>query len=317
MKTSYHSEHFTLYTLAEGVYAAIAKEGGASYSNAGLIDLGNRTLVFDAFETQTAARDLLDAAIQLTNHNPDTVIISHWHDDHWGGLQVFSDCAILSTPLTRLEMDGLAEEMRQDKQDPSGYEEYLRETENRLSAESDPQQRSILASTISRIQYTLQDLATLEPTLPNQTFVGGVSFQGSQRSAELISMGSGHTVSDCILRLPSERVSFIGDLGFFQSQPFMVYGDPPGWLARLEEMAGWEVEVFVPGHGPVGSKEDLELEAAYIRAIEELVFRVHNEGGSEEDALKQKLPPPFDSWQAIGQRFEANIRSSFKRQSGQ
>ncbi len=34
------SEHFQLEQLAEGVYAAIAIQGGAAQSNAGIIDLG-------------------------------------------------------------------------------------------------------------------------------------------------------------------------------------------------------------------------------------------------------------------------------------
>ena len=34
------SEHFELHELAEGVYAAIAIEGGAAFSNAGIVDLG-------------------------------------------------------------------------------------------------------------------------------------------------------------------------------------------------------------------------------------------------------------------------------------
>jgi hypothetical protein len=33
------SEHFTLHPLTEGVYAAIASEGGAGFSNAGIIDI--------------------------------------------------------------------------------------------------------------------------------------------------------------------------------------------------------------------------------------------------------------------------------------
>ena len=41
------SEHFVLYQLAEGIYAAIAIEGGAAFSNAGIVDLGGHTLIFD------------------------------------------------------------------------------------------------------------------------------------------------------------------------------------------------------------------------------------------------------------------------------
>ena len=108
---------------------------------------------------------------------------------------------------------------------------------------------------------TLQALPTLQPTLPNQTFAGKIIFHGTRRTAELIATGKGHTLSDCLLRLPQERVAFIGDIGFFQSQPFMPFGFPAEWVALLKEMAGWEIDTFIPGHGPVGSKTDLALEA--------------------------------------------------------
>jgi hypothetical protein len=41
-------------------------------------------------------------------------------------------------------------------------------------------------------------------------------------------------------------------------------------------------------------------------------------GGSVENALQQPLPAPFDAWLTGGMnRFEANVRSAYKRLSGQ
>ena len=54
-------EHFTLHQLADGVYAAIATELGAAFSNAGLIDLGGQTLVFDAFENPVPCQNHIRA----------------------------------------------------------------------------------------------------------------------------------------------------------------------------------------------------------------------------------------------------------------
>ena len=56
------SRHFWLERLADGVYAAIHAEGGAAISNAGIVDLGGRTLVYDTFLTPQAAADLRYAA---------------------------------------------------------------------------------------------------------------------------------------------------------------------------------------------------------------------------------------------------------------
>ncbi|HSQ16522.1 MAG TPA: MBL fold metallo-hydrolase [Anaerolineales bacterium] len=315
MNSRMQSEHFTLQPLADGVYAAIATELGAGFSNAGLVDLGDQTLVFDAFENPQAAEDLLQASLQLTGRRPATVIISHWHPDHWAGLQVFAGSHILSTDDTRQAMIPLASEMLEDREDPSRTKQALQETETRLENETDPAKRHTLQVSIARQRHGLQALPTLAPTLPNHTFAGKIFFHGTRLFAELIPTGKGHTISDCILRLPQQRVAFIGDIGFFQAQPFMPYGYPTEWVALLKGMSTWDIDTFVPGHGPVGTKTDLALEASYILALEELVQGVVQAGGSVEDALRQTLPPPFDAWQAVGQRFEANVRSAYKRQS--
>ena len=314
MNAPIQSEHFTLYPLTEGVYAAIATEAGAGYSNSGLIDLGGQTLVFDAFENPQAAEDLLKASIKLTGRSPETVIISHWHPDHWGGLQVFASDMILATHATRQAMLPIVIEMLTDKRDPSRMENELRQAEARLAAESDPKKRQALQISITRQRYSLQALLTLEPTLPNLSFDGKIVFHGEQRSVELIATGKGHTESDCILTLPQDRVAFIGDIGFFQSQPFMPYGFPSEWVSHLDDMTTWDIELFVPGHGSLGSKADLTLEARYIQVLEDMIRRVVQAGGAVEDALHQNLPAPFDAWQVVGHRFEANVRASFERQ---
>jgi glyoxylase-like metal-dependent hydrolase (beta-lactamase superfamily II) len=277
--------------------------------------LGDQTLIFDAFENPQASEDLLQSAVQLTHRKPATVIISHWHPDHWGGLQVFAGCVILATSATRQAMLPIAKEMVHDQLDPSRMEQELRDTEARLDAEIHPDQCHLLQVSIARQRYRLLALSTLQPTLPNQTFDGKIVFHGKSRTAELAATGKGHTESDCVLRLPKEKIAFIGDIGFFQSQPFMPSGFPLEWVTQLEEMAGEKTEVFVPGHGPVGGKADLVLEAKYIRTLENMVKEVIESGSNLKDALRQTLPPPFDAWQAVGHRFEANVRGSFKRQN--
>ena len=315
MNTLFQSKHFMLHQLSDGAYAAIATDMGASYSNAGLIDLGNQILVFDSFEHPQAAKDLRKASIQLIGRKPITVVLSHWHPDHWGGLQVFADCTILATDVTRQAMMPIAREMMLAKGELSETEYALRETKERLAMETDPNQRRALQITVARLRYDLKTLPILQPTLPNQTFDEKIVFHGTARSAELIATGKGHTQSDCTLRLPKDRIAFIGDLGFFHSQPFMPYGFPREWLAHLDDMANWKIKTFVPGHGPLGSKRDILLEAQYIRALENMVKKVIRRGGKLRDALKQTLPSPFGEWQRIGSRFQANVRGSFKRQS--
>lgn len=95
------SRHFTLRELGSGIFAAIANDGGWAVCNAGIIDLGDRTLVFDTFVNQRAATDLKNAAEHLTGRTVGYVINSHWHGDHVNGNQVFTGAEIVATGKTR------------------------------------------------------------------------------------------------------------------------------------------------------------------------------------------------------------------------
>jgi len=135
---------------------------------------------------------------------------------------------------------------------------------------------------------------------------------------EVHTIAPGHTACDSYLVLPEEHIIFMGDLGFFQSQPFIAFCDPAAWQAWLQAMEDSDVEVFVPGHGPLGSRIDLGLQRQYLAAIMNLVARVIEQSGSVEDALGETLPEPFDDWvQAGAARWESNIYSMHERLSEQ
>ncbi|MBN1815121.1 MAG: MBL fold metallo-hydrolase, partial [Anaerolineae bacterium] len=84
------SPHFELSELTPGIWAAVATEDGSARSNAGIVDLGTQTLIFDAFDSPDAAFDLLAAAQEITGRPPACVVISHVHWDHWGGAQAIA-----------------------------------------------------------------------------------------------------------------------------------------------------------------------------------------------------------------------------------
>jgi hypothetical protein len=91
---------------------------------------------------------------------------------------------------------------------------------------------------------------------------------------------------------------------------------PHAWAAQLDAMRQWDIEAFVPGHGPLGTKADLALQKQYIQVLDQSIARVIQAGKTVEDALPQPLPPPFDAWAASGMKhFETNVRSAYKRLS--
>lgn len=313
------SKHFTLERLTAGVYAAIHRSGGGAYSNAGIVDLGDRTLLVDAFDTMTAGRDLRQAAEALLERPVDTLILTHAHSDHWIGASAFDPgTALLASETVRQVSLEWGAEMINDFENPAAWEKALAEMEQQLRTEQDERVRAGLEKSIMRMGYTMAEMDAFQPRYADQTFTDVVPFQGSKRSAELRSLGRGHSEDDAVLLLPGDGIAFIGDIGFFATQPFLGYCDMDLYRKQLLYFLDSDFEILVPGHGPVGGRDDIALQLQYFDVMDDLVGQVARRGGSFKEALQITLPEPFDAWLMGGMaRFEVNVRYLFERLGGE
>jgi glyoxylase-like metal-dependent hydrolase (beta-lactamase superfamily II) len=246
------------------------------------------------------------------------VVISHAHADHWCGNQVFdARVPILTTHAIRQEMPPSIAWLEELKADPGLLEGHIREERENLAKETDERRRASHQAFLARAAHRQAALPILEFRFPEITFEGQLTFHGARRTAELHSVAPGHTSSDVYLLLAEDRIMFMGDLGFFQCQPYMPFCDPRAWSDWLAEMEQSEVQTFMPGHGPLGGKADLALQRRYIEALEDLVAQAIRDGMSLEETLERPLPAPFGIWLhgSMG-RWEANVSTLYERLSG-
>lgn len=238
-------QYITIQQLAAGVWAALAGV------NCGIVDLGDRTLVFDTGLTVVAARELRAAAELLTGHPVSYVINSHVHPDHVQGNSVFADDAtIIASTVTYAAMrdKGLhwMETMAGETRD------HIRTAEERMALTTDEAQRQAYA----KARAFWQQLQAHYPTpadyrLPHLTFDGPLTFHGSHRSATLMTFGGGHSPCDAVLHLPAERILFCGDLVVSGGAPTLNTGNPDTWLPILDRLEELGAETLLAGHGPV------------------------------------------------------------------
>jgi cyclase len=316
---SVESKHFTLEPLADGVYACIDKPGGGAYSNAGIINLGDRTLLVDAFDTLAAGRDLRQATETLLTRPVDTIVLTHSHNDHWIGASAFdSRTTFLTSPTIRQVCLEMGAQIMEDFQNPAPWEAAVREAEEQLRTETDERVRAGLIKSVGQMRYALAEMAEYRPRYADVTFTGTITFEGGKRRAELRSMGRGHSEDDLVLLLPGDGAAFIGDVGFFACQPYLGACDLDLYRQQLRFFQASDWPVLVPGHGPVGDRDDIALELAYMDVMEELVGAVAKRGGSFAEALQVTLPEPFAAWLMGGmRRFETNVRYLFARAGGE
>lgn len=312
--TNFHSKHFDLQMLSQDVYAAIATDGGAAICNAGLIDLGGQILVYDTFLTPRAAKDLSILSAEKFVHRPQLIINSHYHNDHiWGNQALLPKAQILSTTQTRnliltegkLEYEWHAEHSKEKLQ---FYLEQQITTQN-------PDELENLKMWIGYYQGLAEAMPSLEVKVPAITFDDHLEIHGEKQTARLIEFIGGHTGSDTVLYLPQAGVVFMSDLLFVGCHPYLADGDPKQLLNILSEIRQLGVSQFIPGHGPVGTIDDVDLLMDYIQQCFDISQNLVDSGDvSEETIAAIKIPGAFTHWK-LPQFFQSNIRFVVKNLS--
>lgn len=292
--TEFTSKHFKLEKISQGIYAAIAKDGGGSVGNAGFIDLGGKTVIFDTFNTQQAAEDLRNMAETITNQPVSWVINSHWHGDHIRGNQVFKNCHILSSQTTFQKMkENHPQRIAKQKEDITGLNDYIES----LMEQSNH-------STNNKINFLKEialSLPTLELVLPQYTFNTEFTIYGTERTAILMALGGGHSYCDSILYIPEDEIIFMADLLFVETHPsFFPESDPIQWLHILNKVKSFAIQQAIPGHGPTGTKEDIIKLMNYIEELQ----MISNENSNLDEVL---IPDKYKEW-ASPEMFYQNLK---------
>jgi cyclase len=306
------SKHFRLQQLADGVYAAIHIDGGAAIGNAGIVDLGDRTLVYDTLFTPQAGKDLRIAAEALAGRPVNVIIDSHWHNDHIWGNQAFSAATdIVSSEETR-RMIIATRGHGAFNQFMASAEANLEATRAQYRATQVENQRRQLALWIDYWQGVVEEKPILQVRPPNVTFTERMAFHGTTRSAELITYAGGHTESDAVLFLPQEGIAFMSDLLFIGHQPYLGGGDPDKLRQILEKVSALAPKLLVPGHGPVGMADSLKAMSQYVGTLDGLARKMVEDGAAEETIDTMAIPQPYDDW-LFASFFPGNMHFLYQR----
>lgn len=313
-KQDFSSRHFTVQQLAPGVWAAIHTDStGFAICNAGIVDLGDKTLVFDCFISPAAAEDLRQAAIHFTGRPADYVVNSHYHDDHIRGNQVFLPGArIISTAWTREEIK--TEEPGNIAHTKEVIGDRLRTYRQRYdSAAADKKAEALMW--LNYYEAISQSLPSLQTVLPDSVFNDSLRVKGSRRDVLLLECHNAHTGSDAVMLLEKEGILFLGDMFFIGRHPWLADGDPESWKQHLLRFTGdASITQYVPGHGPVGGKQDMQAMIGYLSDLQQLTADAVKNGIPDSVFSKTPPPPAYSTWW-YGRFLPGNLSFLYQRAS--
>ncbi len=95
----------------------------------------------------------------------------------------------------------------------------------------------------------------------------------------------GHTPGQVAVYVPEERAVFTGDTIFSDCATWLMTSDVDQWVTALDRIRSLDVDVVVPGHGPVTTKEYLFTQRAMLLEWKTAVAVAIAKGWSREETV--------------------------------
>lgn len=271
-ETTLHGEpaHFAggLQQIAEDTWAYLQPNGDLGESNAGFVVSGEHALLVDTLWDVKLTQKMLDAASDAGIPWPETVFNTHSDGDHFWGNQLVAQAEIISTATAKglMHFDPPAEMRRMRASGLAG---------GAIGALPLPVVGIVKWPGLPRIP--LREMAGLmkpfdwndiELTFPSRTFDGREQLTVGERAVELIEVGPAHTMGDAIAWVPDVKVCFAADILFIDCTPIMWAGPVASWIKALKTALDLNAETYVPGHGPVCGRAEVETLLSYFEWVQ-------------------------------------------------
>jgi cyclase len=234
-------------------------------SNAAFLVTDDGVLVVDTRQHPAHGRDLIERIRKITDKPIKWAVNTHAHGDHFLGNPAFK--AVGATIIAHRDtVAGMVK--NQDL-------EIKRRTAFFKSMQLDPSEARLV--------------------LPDITFDSRLTIRLADRVAEIMYLGPGQNPGDTLVYFPHARALYVG--GPFANHNWSNMSFTPsidGWIALLRKIAAMDnVDVYMPGHGDVGTKADVLEEADFLAEVQREVKAALAAGMTKDEMVKQLRFPQF------------------------
>ena len=235
-----------VHEVGDGCFGYLQPDGGWGWSNAGLVVGDGASLLVDTLFDLRLTEQMLTAMDHLTTAAPiATLVNTHANGDHCYGNQLVHGAEIIASVATAHEMTDVPPSMMAALNAAPGE-----------------------VGTLFRSFFGAFDFADITVTLPTRTFERRLDVEVGGRSVELIEVGPAHTAGDTIVYVADAKTVFTGDILFIGGTPIVWAGPLSNWVDACDLMLGMDVDIVVPGHGPVTDKAGIVEVRDYLAFVD-------------------------------------------------
>ena len=157
--------------------------------------------------------------------------------------------------------------------------------------------------------------------LPDVTYRESMTLNLGGKEIQIIHNGPAHTRGDSIVFIPEDRIVYVSELLFYNRFPWMNSGYV-GWIDAIDRVLGMDVDIFVPGQGPMTYDDPRESREALIRFRQVLVDardavqREIARGATEEEVVATVLLPQYEGLGGYQPQREVVVRRTYRDLKG-
>ena len=283
-----------LHELGDQCFAYLQPDGSWGWSNAGLIVGDGASLLVDTLFDLHLTREMLDTMAGATTTAPiSTLVNTHANGDHCYGNQLVEHADIIASAATAHEMTEV----------PAAMLLALNNADGEVGE-------------LFRHFFGAFDFSGIDTTLPTRTFEVHLDIEVGGRAVELIEVGPAHTRGDTLVYVPDARTVYTGDILFIGGTPIVWAGPLSNWVAACDRMLAMDIDVVVPGHGPVTDRAGVVAVRDYLEFVDREATDRHAAGVDAFDAAREiarlvGARDDFRTWSEFG-RIAVNVDTAYR-----
>jgi cyclase len=287
-----------LKDIGNGLYAWLQPDGGWGWSNAGLIRDGEASLLVDTLFDMSLTRDML-AAMEDASGIPASrigiIVNTHANGDHCHGNGCCPQAEIIASEASAKEMAEV----------PPATLAMFKAAGAKLGP----------AGAYFAEIFAPFDFEDVDERMPTRTFSGTLDLKVGDKAVQLIEVGPAHTGGDVLVHVPGDRAVFTGDILFIDGTPLMWAGPVRNWIGACEKIIAMDVDVIVPGHGPITDKAGVQRVADYLAYVDREARKRFDAGLPVRDAALDIALGDYASW-GDAERIAVNVDSLYREYRG-
>jgi cyclase len=289
-----------LHQVGTNTHAYLIPDGDWGWSNSGLVEDSGQTLLVDTLFDLKLTGEMLDCMADAVPAAAKIGILvnSHADADHTFGNQLVSGARIITSQAAANEFYKVL---------PSQIHQIV------VNADALGEGGRYIAEKMGRDRF---DFSNITLTGPSETFDRNLCVKVGNKEVNLHNVGPAHTAGDTLVHVIQDRVVFTGDLIFMGVHPAIWDGAIEGWISACDTILAMDIDVVVPGHGPITDKAGVRTFREYLVMFKDATRARFDAGLSVLDAaLDIVLSPPFNEWKSP-ERIAGNVNFLYRSFGG-